>query len=252
METTLFNKLNSLKVKIYSHDGLGLKKIVDERLECFKTPIPDNKQQEYSKTAKILKEIGKIDDSTSEEFINTIHSKRLVFENGKYHYSNKLNTNYSQIASILSKGLIKLSKTDHTVLDIINLIVSSNNLFYDLIIHKKTIQNIFKELLTDDIIFNSIEHIIKTSTKGQQYEDNLREILDKSGFEIVYQGGDGDFIDMLFGIDLIVKSPNGRYHTIQVKSSIWDGKRFLSDYRAKYVDIIYYPDPTTKYGFSRI
>jgi hypothetical protein len=34
----------------------------------------------------------------------------------------------------------------------------------------------------------------------------------------VYQGGDGDFVDMIFGVDLIVNS-GGEVYTIQVKSN---------------------------------
>jgi hypothetical protein len=252
MEDILFKKLNSLKLKIYSYDGLGLKKVVDNKLEDLKTFIPNEKQQEYSKIIKLLEEIGKIDNFTSDKFLKSIHSKKLIFENGKYHYSNKLNTNYSQISSILSKGLVELSKTNVLVTNLTDIILTSNNLLYDLVKNKNLVQTIFEELLTKDVIFNSIEYIIKSSSKGQEYENNLKKMFEQNEVEIIYQGGDGDFIDMIFGIDLIVKSKNGNYRTVQVKSSIWDGKLFLSDYRKKYVDIIYYPDSTTKYGFSRI
>ena len=55
------------------------------------------------------------------------------------------------------------------------------------------------------------------SAAGEIAEDKVRQMLESKGCKTLYQGGDGDFIDMIYGIDLIV-SKNNKIYTVQVKN----------------------------------
>ena len=60
----------------------------------------------------------------------------------------------------------------------------------------------------------------------------------------MYQGGDGDFIDMVFGVDLIINS-GGEVFTVQVKSSENQARKFIGSKRYQKIDFIASP---TDYG----
>ena len=63
-------------------------------------------------------------------------------------------------------------------------------------------------------------------------------------YKEVYQGGNGDFIDMIFSVDLIVKDKDGKIVTIQVKSSGNQAQKFIQDFnegKHQAVDMLIYP-----------
>ena len=82
--------------------------------------------------------------------------------------------------------------------------------------------------------FKSFTNIIKKmSDIGELAEEKVVKKLLNSGFELVYQGGNGDFIDMIFGTDIIMYREDLGYKTIQVKNRInWDQ---LSHYKVDWV-----------------
>ena len=53
---------------------------------------------------------------------------------------------------------------------------------------------------------------------GEKAENKVAELFKGKGAEILYQGGDGDFIDMIYGADLIV-GKDDKIYLAQVKSS---------------------------------
>ncbi len=75
---------------------------------------------------------------------------------------------------------------------------------------------------------------------GEKAENDVRNILEEYGMETLYQGGDGDFIDMIFGTDLIM-SDGGKTVTIQVKSKENQAKSDLSSWKYKKVDFLVAP-----------
>jgi hypothetical protein len=54
---------------------------------------------------------------------------------------------------------------------------------------------------------------------GEEAEDVIEGFLSENGFEILYRGGNGDFLDMIYGTDIIVKHPKHGIKTIQVKEN---------------------------------
>ncbi len=87
---------------------------------------------------------------------------------------------------------------------------------------KEALEKVFakKISLTLDDLKGFVNNTIKNSQEGELIEDNIEKILINNGWEIIHRGGDGDFIDMKFGIDLIVKK-NDIYKFIQIKK-VWD------------------------------
>ena len=88
-----------------------------------------------------------------------------------------------------------------------------------------------------------VKNINYRSKIGEDAENNVKNKLEEKGFELLYQGGEGDLIDMTFGVDLIMSHPETGPKTIQVKSNeSWDKSL---DY--KYCDWIIVSEPFTIY-----
>ena len=89
---------------------------------------------------------------------------------------------------------------------------------------KEGLEKVFskKVKLSIDEIKTFINNTTKNSYEGELVENIIEGVLEDHGWKIVHKGGNGDFIDMKFGIDLIVEK-NGVYKFVQVKK-VWDVK----------------------------
>lgn len=101
-----------------------------------------------------------------------------------------------------------------STIDIIN-----HNLFI-----KEGLENVLskKVKLSIDEIKDFINNTTKNSYEGEVVENNVEMMLNDYGWKTIHKGGNGDFIDMKFGIDLIVEK-DGVYKFVQVKK-VWDIK----------------------------
>ena len=104
---SIFNSLNKLKSWLSTNDGLGLQSIIDNILDEIKTNIGEDDIEKYIMGANILKDNGKINDYTYNRFLESLPNKRLVYIDGEWHPVNKLNTNYSDLAKLLTDLLFK-------------------------------------------------------------------------------------------------------------------------------------------------
>ena len=103
-------------------------------------------------------------------------------------------------------------------------------------------QDDFKEFCAF-LYYDYVKNINYRSKIGEDAENNVKNKLEEKGFELLYQGGEGDLIDMTFGVDLIMSHPEIGPKTIQVKSNeSWDKSL---DY--KYCDWIIVSEPFTIY-----
>lgn len=121
---------------------------------------------------------------------------------------------------------------------------------------------------------NFVKTIERTTADGNYAEEQIKNFLRQKGIEIKYEGKEGDFIDMVFGCDLII-SPvphvyyldgsertesdkfSKNYITIQVKNDLQKSKfysyntqgnievnpRTFQDYSKKGIDWICQPNP---------
>ena len=161
---------------------------------------------------------------TITDFINgPLREVSFVYDEDKWLQINKLDTNYSDSA-VLITDIIRDSRT-----------LDMEKIYQDLI-------NGNKSSLTDavkvasnfpDFVYNKylvtsdryIEYSIKNSKEGADVENIIVKLMEDNNYKLIYPlsnnvGEGGDPIDMLLGVDLIMLSPEGELVTIQCKK-VW-------------------------------
>lgn len=246
----LCDRINSLREWLHKEDGLGMQFIVDNYIDSLGVKEPlTNKEKDYIKRGyEYLKQtsysqsyidwILKRDFETTD--INQVLDRvRLVFEDDEYHFVNKLNTNYSDLAELITQMFIKTdnSKEMYTTAFGERGVdgVSDEELKEGLLRVKDRFEGILNDKFTFDDIKTYVNNSKRNSDIGDNGETTVANFLKDQEFDIVFQGGDGNFIDMKFGVDLIAYKDN-RFYTIQVKPN--NPNKWLSSKRYKNVDWI--------------
>lgn len=255
----VYNKLNSLGAWLESNEGLNLRKVVDDILSEIKFDIQQDDIKDNLKGAKILNSYGKINDKQYDYFVKNLNRKKLVYvddegnlnPNGKWHYVNKLNTNYSDISDLLSTYLEKAksngSPAAKSILDTISTASDSEVIKNILLKYKDNFKDLFEKYLEDKKdLMNFTKYTTKFSKLGDQMESDVANAFEKLGYNVLYRGGNGNFIDMNFFVDLIMGRGMDAV-TIQVKSSESDAQRFESKKNKDAVDYLVYPLNSTKF-----
>lgn len=210
--------INILKLGpwLVSEDGLGLSNIIEEILDEYGTNVPEKKINEYKIATDFLQKMGKVNQKFVDIFYDEIvKNRKFVLINDKWSPVNKLNTNRNDLAELLTDLLFKSPKASPIVK---KLFKQPKETLDDIKPHlKELLQKYFKG---PDKFAEYTKNIESNSKQGQDGEDEVRKVLEEKGFEILYQGGDGDLIDMIFGVDLIVKSPtvNTKQYKLNTKS----------------------------------
>ena len=245
-DNELCKRLNSFGSFLYSDYGLGLQAIIDSKTEQMKEVLDLN--QKYQLPLELLSKTGKYSDTNQRDFISekdgvyevgVLKSVGRVYdERGKWDYVNKLNTNWSDLAELLTELLIRGG--------MVQKLKDKNDL--GLKTYLKSIKDKLSRVLDKYISLDEYKTFVRNtkyrSQIGEKAENDVKKILDKAEIKTLYQGGDGDFIDMIFGIDLIVNDGGGIY-TIQVKSSEDQAQKSVESKRYGKVDFIVAP---TDYG----
>ena len=155
---------------------------------------------------------------------------------------NKLNTSWSDLAELLTTLLIKgdkiseLSKLNITEVKnyLLGLRQGGNPTRQD--VTPSYLYRLFKKYF-DTKEYRDFTYNTEKNTKiGDAIEDLTVKLLEKQGFKLIYQGGNGDFIDMKYGIDLIMEL-EGEIYLIQVKSKAAAAKRSVDQKYYRYIDI---------------
>jgi hypothetical protein len=255
----IFNKLNSLRYWLYRSNGLNLQKLIDDFLDQVKSTIGNNEIDDNITGAQYLLDSGKISKSTFDNFVRDLPNMKLVYSDsegkisseGKWHPVNKLNTNYSDLAELLTSTLIKAknkgSLAATQILEVISSTNDENKIKEILLKYKSNLHILFEKYLEGpNELMNYTKNIKINSEFGEKMEENVLNAFKKIGYKELYRGGDGNFVDMKFSVDLIMKTPAGGIKSIQVKSSKNQVERFLKDYlnlgRHKAVDFLVYPE----------
>jgi uncharacterized protein (DUF1330 family) len=241
-ENELCHKIGSLKTFLYDDSGLGLKNIINSKLNQMMELKDVN--QKYQGPLKLLYDTKKYDQSGGYDYISEdggyyeneiLKSVNRVFDSkGKFDYINKLNTNYADLAELLTELLRRGNMVQK--LNIKDVLGIRNYL--------SSIKDKLEKVLDKYIDISEYRSFVRNTTFrsqiGEQAENDVRDILEKHGMKTLYQGGDGDFIDMLFGTDLIM-SDGGKTTTIQVKTKENQAKSDLSSWKYKKVDFLVAP-----------
>lgn len=238
-------------------DNLGLKSIIDNILDSVKKNI-DSESDEYHKYvigADILLDNKKISEYKYNNFVNIFLPKKakLVYDSeGKWHPVNKLNTNPDDLIELFTDLLFESYETNDFVKEILEYISKNykdvkgiKNLFSA---NTENIQKLFidRYQLTPTDLYGYVTNNIKLSKIGEAVENEVRELFIDNGWKLIYQGGNGDFIDMMFSVDLIMETPEGKIKTIQVKTGKSGAETFWSEYslykKHQAVDILMYSE----------
>jgi len=210
----VFRSLNRLGTFIVYDLGLinDINKIISDI-----SPAKDW-NDDYQEALELLYKTNKFRDVIKSgnryETFKLKNKSRAVDDNGDWHPINKLNTNWSDLSRLITDifdkmGLIEevYSNRFTTRLKSWLLNFKSKNNFHDLII-----KNIGVKELHNYVSENRI-----TSKVGESSEDFVANKIKEKGAIIEYQGGDGDWIDILFGADIII-SKDSKIYLLQVKS----------------------------------
>lgn len=223
---------------IVKSDGLGMRDIIDVKLEKLKTKIPDSVIENFKRGIELIKQSGKFSEKYLNSISQNIDNISQIYINGQWHPTNKLNTNWGDLSEILTDIIDKIGKIENvdtwlktkqrTEDEVKNFLLKSvkPNL-------KSWIDTFFSQ--TEDLMDYTLN--IKNNSKiGEENENKIKNELEKNGFEILYQGGDGDFIDMKFGVDLIISREDYGILLVQVKTTgpYWSQ---LSNYKVDWVAI---------------
>jgi hypothetical protein len=255
----VFNKLNSLKKWIEKPEGLNLKKTVDNILWDMKNNIQQKDIEDNLEGAKILVAYNKISEYEYNSFVEKLPTRKLVYvddegnldPNGKWHYVNKLNTNYSDMSDLLSTYLEKAKNASSSgATHILNTINNTNDtevIKNILLKYKDNLKDLFEKYLEDKKdLMNFTKYTTKFSPLGDKVESDVAKAFEKIGYKVLYRGGNGNFIDMNFFVDLIMGRDKNAI-TIQVKSSKSDAENFKSQKYKGAVEYLVYPIRDTEF-----
>jgi hypothetical protein len=231
------SKIGSLKSLLSKSNGLNLKSIINEKISELETEIPQDQKNKFIDGANFLESLGKITEKEKEDFIkNKVENNKLVYLNGEWQPINKLNTNYYDLAELVTELIYKKKNNDV----IQGIIKDPTNTLMRI---KSQIEDMVKEYFEDPkMLFDYTKNIQRTTQQGESAEQRVKEYLQDKGFKVEYEGGNGDLIDMVFGTDLIMSHPDFGVKTIQVKAN---PKTYDQDY--KYVDWVIIATPFTIY-----
>jgi hypothetical protein len=250
-------RLRSFKFWLYENDCLGLRQVVNDILEPLRKPISEDEIKKHTVVADLLKSNGKIGEQEYQSFIDRVKKEKLIYTNsdgeldynGSWDYVNKLNTNYSDIADILTELLIRSytngSLTSKNIIDSLLSKDSDEESKNILLKHKHKIPQLFETYLKSPIeLFTFTENAKISSYYGETLENNIVKKLEELGYELIFQGGNGDFVDMLLSVDFIIKR-NDKIYTAQAKTSDYQVNKFVNDYQKgkhRAVDLLIYPE----------
>jgi hypothetical protein len=232
LRESLSDKISTLGEWIYLSEGLNMMNVIDTLFEemGYKQKISFEEVAKFNKGFDFLKKTDIDQDWISQRMQWKLpggkieNASYVVDESGNWHYVNKLNTNHSDLSLLIADMIVRSISENREKGDLAIQNIMSNP--------KETLSNwkpYMKELLRKYFIekgdgledFKKFTFFSQKFTKeGSEYEEKIAKLLEENDFEIVYSGGNGDFIDMLFGVDMIVFKEGVGYKTVQVKKRI--------------------------------
>lgn len=232
-EKLLCNNIEKLTYWLSDRSGLGMKDVINELLsENVSCEDLNGKYQEplsYLHRKGVDGIIKRVDDSY---YTRKLSNCCLVKdENGEWDYVNKLNSSYSDLSELLTTLFLKGGQVDK-----LSQMNTPELKEYLLSLKGKTMLKLFKKYFTfeeyKDFTYNTRNNTII----GDRVENMVRDMLVNDGYTTLYEGGNGDFIDMLYGIDLIMEK-DGEIYLVQVKSKSYKAKKSIENKYYRYIDI---------------
>ena len=198
----------------FLYKDLGLKNIINQKIRLMGDVKDLN--EKYQEPLELVYNTGRFDDIRKEDgkyYTNKLVDVSTLYdEGGAWHYVNKLNTNYADLAELLTELFIRGNIADK--------LSSKNKLGLKKYLSsiKDKLINVLDKYISLDEYKNFIRNSKHLSQKGEQAEDDVKKVLENFGMKTLYTGGHGDFIDMLYGVDLIMDY-KGKNYLVQVKNT---------------------------------
>ena len=246
----MFDVLKTLSGWIYYSSGLGMEKTIDSILGPKKSKISNKEIEDNISGATILNEYDKISDASYNKFVEELENRKLVYdENGNWMPVNKLNTNYVDLAELLTDFLFESFRqgglASKQILETINNTANLDEIKDVLKSHKDILLKKLKQRYyqSPEELYDYVKFSIEASKKGERLENEVRDkIISKYGAQLLYQGGNGNYVDMIYSVDLIMKVKNGNVYAIQVKSNEGQVNTFIKNTnKNQAVDLVVWP-----------
>jgi hypothetical protein len=217
---------------------LGMRDIIEEMTLPHRTPPSERQVKKFEKGINILRKTTMPVDFI-EKNIKRAKDMTMVFnEKGKWDPVNKLNTNHSDIALLLTELVVRSYEDNpsKTLEFYTSIMTNTKEGFMKM---KPHLNYLVQKYFTFEDLRENVTEIKRYTKKGDEAEDTVIEWLEYIGYTVVYHGGDGDMIDMLFGTDIIVSDNQDKHYTVQVKRS----KQQLTNLDYLNVDWIVFVEP---------
>jgi hypothetical protein len=221
----------------FLYKDLGLKDIIDEKIKLM-GEVKDLNDQ-YQEPLEILYNTGKFKEIKKEGdkyYLPRLSDRITIYdEGGEWSYVNKLNTNYADLAELLTELFIRGG--------VANKLSNKNRLGLKTYLNsiKDKLLAVLDKYFKLDEYKDFVRNTKVLSKRGEKAEEEVKRVLENFGMRTLYAGGHGDFIDMIFGVDLIMDY-RGKTYLIQVKNTE-DQALKSSEYR-KYDRLDYFTAPT--------
>ena len=208
---SLCKKFSELKYQLSDNTGLGMQAIIDKELDQYKSNVPDDLKTKFIEGLRLLYKTNKYDKNLIISIKNLIDNSKLVYKDGEWHPINKLNTNYADLAELLTCYLYDTKRDElNTIIDLFQ-----KQTPRQVVTYIKPLMGGFKSYFSLDELMTFTRNAIQRSEMGEIAEDMVNDFLREKGLKINYEGGNGDFLDMKFGVDTIADMK-----LIQTKASV--------------------------------
>lgn len=203
------NAIERYKTEYMSTWSSGLRAVkYDKTMKFFN----DRRSDVIEGMKKFQESCPKLYNHIINRMVKFTESYVILNEKGEYDLLNKLNTNWSALAFLMTKEIPQELKTVDWP--------SATKYFFDRVNAETGLTPFEKTLSSLDKMDNDLRDKInltikKTSTEGQKIEDEFFQFM-KKFTDVIQYSGDYSFMDMM-GIDMVVKSPQGEWIPVQVK-----------------------------------
>jgi hypothetical protein len=193
-------------------------KILEHKKRKWRDVTSSEKQKSVEDVLDIIEESRPQAKHTIQRVREKLDSLGFIYdEDNQWDYINKLNTNYSDTATFMTDLVDKFS--EYPISELYNDIESGDDSNLQALIDQalSAPQSVYNELIDDPTDKFKYTRMAKYYTgKGDSVEDTIQTLMENNGWTTIHRGGNGDPIDTLLGIDLVVEK-EGNYKFIQSK-----------------------------------
>jgi len=193
-------------------------KVLEHKKKKWREVTSSDKQKSVEDILDIIEEVKPHSKNTIQKVREKLDSLGFIYdEEDQWDYINKLNTNYSDTATFITDLIENFS--DYPMEEFYKELNNGDLSNLEDLIQQalQAPQEVYDQLIDDPTDKFKYTRMAKYYTgQGDAVEDIIQNLMESNGWVTIHRGGNGDPIDTLLGIDLIVEK-NGRYKFIQSK-----------------------------------